>query len=125
MQNVPAKKPNPKKRHKKTCSGGNRNQEPTPKKNGQNGRPAGKKLDGNSQPNSQLNPQLTSRQKPDGRSRGRPPKRSPNHMEREGRDHYDDQDSYHNKSHRRSWSRPRYKEDNYNYYYDKPEDDYC
>ena len=46
-------------------------------------------------------------------------------MEREGRDHYDDQDSYHNKSHRRSWSRPRYKEDNYNYYYDKPEDDYC
>ena len=95
-----------------------------PKKNGRNGRPARKKLDGKSQLNSQPSLQSTLCQKPDERPRWRRPKRSPNHMEREDRDHYDDQDSYHNRSHRRSRSSPHYKEDNYEYYSDKQEHNY-
>ena len=50
-------------------------------------------------------------------------------MEREGRNNYDNQDSYYNRSCHRSRSppptTPRYNEDDYHYYYDKPEDNYC
>ena len=42
----------------------------------------------------------------------------PHHMEQEGRNHYNDQDSYHNRSHHCSRSRLLYEEDDYNYYYD-------
>ena len=45
-------------------------------------------------------------------------------MEREGRDHYDNQYSYYNSSHRRSRNRPCYKEDDYDYYYNESEDNY-
>ena len=51
-------------------------------------------------------------------------KNTSHHMEREGHNHYDDQDSYNNRSHRRSMSHPRYEEEDYNYCYDEPEDNY-